>query len=274
MPRRLTEALLANKTAALAYETLEDKNGRLPLLAPMSAVAGDVAITVGSYHLAKVHGGRGTLLGEVLGTRHGKVVVLGDGVVGRHAARTADALGAATFIAGRHPERVEGLQHDTSERVSFFLSSPEAIVAHLQDADLVVGAVLLRAARAPWVVSESMVKAMQPGAVIVDVSIDQGGCIETSRPTSHSDPVYEKHGVIHYCVPNMPGAYPRTSTLALTAATLPYVCRLADRGMEAVSGDPGFAKAVNTCNGYLTCKPVAEALDLLDRYRGIEDLGL
>ncbi len=274
VPRSLTEALLANKTAALAYETLEDSRGGLPLLAPMSAVAGDVAITMGSYYLAKAHGGRGTLLGKVLGARHGKVVVLGDGVVGRHAARTADALGATTYIAGRHPERLEGLKHDTSDRVNFFLSSPEAIAGHLHDADLVVGAVLLRAARAPWVVSEAMVKAMPPGAVVVDVSIDQGGCIETSRPTSHSDPVYAKHGVIHYCVPNMPGAYPRTSTLALTTATMPYVCRLADRGLAAVRGDPGFARAVHTCNGYLSRKPVAEALGLMDSYRATEDLGL
>ena len=268
-PRGLAEALLAKRTSALAYETLEDARGRLPLLAPMSAVAGNMAVTVGSYYLARFNGGRGTQLGSVLGTRHGKVVVIGDGVVGRHAARTAAAMGAHTYIGG-YEERLPEIRAEISDSVDFFLSSAENIAMHLSDADLVVGAVLVTGARAPRVVTEEMVKGMPRGSVIVDVSIDQGGCIETSRPTSHSAPVFERHGVIHYCVTNMPGAYPRTSTLALNSATLPYVLRLADRGLSALRGDTGFAKALNTYQGYITCRPVAEALGLEDRYRPLK----
>jgi len=226
--RRLTETLLARGTTAIAYETLEDEAGRLPLLAPMSAVAGNMATSMGSYYLARFNGGKGVQLGCVLGSCHGKVVVIGDGVVGRHAARVADSMGAAVFLAGRKPEREPQLKKAISPRMQFFLSTPDRIGRHLEEADLVIGAVLRHGAKAPHVVTEPMVKAMQPGSVAVDVSIDQGGCIETSRPTSHGAPVYERFGVIHYCVANMPGAYPRTSTLALTTATLPYALQLAD----------------------------------------------
>ena len=267
VPKTLTEALLKKKTTAIAYETLEDDGGRLPLLAPMSAVAGNMAVSVGSYYLAKFNQGNGVQLGSVLGTRYGKVVVLGDGVVGRHAAMTADGMGANVFIFGRHEDRVPQLKKEISENMRFVLSTRENISEHLKDADLVVGAVLLRGARAPYLVTEEMVKGMQPGSVIADVSIDQGGCIETARPTSHSDPVYEKHGVIHYCVTNMPGAYPRTSTIALTSATLPYAVKLANRELSALREDGGFAKALNTYKGYVTCKPVAESLDLMSQFK-------
>ncbi len=270
--KTLTEALLDTKTAAVAYETIEDDRGRLPLLAPMSAVAGNMAVTMGSYYLAKFNKGKGMQLGTVLGTRHGKVVVIGDGVVGRHSAKTADGMGANVFIVGRHKERVPKLKEEISDNITFVESTPQNIARELEDADLVVGAVLLHGARAPHLVTEAMVKRMQPGSVIVDVSIDQGGCIETARPTSHSDPVYEQHGVIHYCVTNMPGAYPRTSIIALTTRTLPYALRLANHGVQVLRDDRGFGKGLNTYRGYITYKPVAEDLDLMERYKAFTDL--
>ena len=265
--RSLTDALLAHRTTAVAYETVEDTGGRLPLLAPMSAVAGNMSITIGSYYLARFNGGRGTQLGTVLGERHGKVVIIGDGVVGTHAAQVAAGLGTEVMVFGRNPEHEQALRAAIPPEIQFRLSTPEHIAAELPDADLVVGAVLLRGDRAPHVVSEAMVRSMPPGSVIVDVSIDQGGCIATSRPTSHSDPVFAQHGVIHYCVTNMPGAYPRTSTVALTHATLPYVLELAEHGLDAARRDPGLGKGINTHDGLLTCEPVARALDLMDRYR-------
>jgi alanine dehydrogenase len=264
--RSLTEALLARGTTAVAYETVEDAAGKLPLLAPMSAVAGNMAVTIGNQYLAKVNGGKGVLLGRVFGARSGNVVVLGDGVVGQHAARAADALGAEVHVAGLHPSRAAELERATSADVRFFLSEPAAISDHLSNADVVVGAVLLRGSRAPRIVTEAMVRAMQPGSVIVDVSIDQGGCVETSHPTSHADPVFVVHGVTHYCVANMPGAYPRTSTIALTEATLPYVLRLAEDGVEALRRDAGFAKGLSTFGGRVTSEAVASALGLTGSY--------
>ena len=270
--RSLTEALLENKTTAVAYETVEDADGKLPLLAPMSAVAGNMAVLMGSYYLARFNDGKGMQLGTVLGLRYGKVVVIGDGTVGRHAAKTADGMGANVFIVGRRPERVPQLKQEVSRDIRFVLSKPENISRHLEDADLVVGAVLLRGARVPYIVTEEMVKGMEPGSVVVDVSIDQGGCIETSRPTSHSHPVFEKHGVIHYCVTNMPGAFPKTSTIALTTATLPYALKLADQGLDALRSDKGFGKGVNTHQGYVAYKPVAEALDLMPQFKKFSDI--
>ena len=270
--KSLTEALMARKTTAIAYETLEDEDGRLPLLAPMSAIAGNMATLMGSYYLAGFNHGKGVQLGCVLGSCHGKVVVIGDGVVGQHAARVAAGMGASVFLVGRNRERAPRLKKNVSEKMHFLLSNPDDIGHHVQDADLVIGAVLLHGAKAPHVVTEPMVKSMQPGSVIVDVSIDQGGCIETSHPTSHLAPVYERHGVIHYCVTNMPGAYPRTATIALTAATLPYAMKLAERGLVALQNDEGFKKAVNTCRGYVTYRPVAEGMDLMSRYKKLSQL--
>jgi len=263
----LTAALLAHKTTAIAYETVEDNQGKLPLLAPMSAVAGNMAATMGNYYLARFNNGKGMLLSRIFGERFGKIVIVGDGVVGRHCARVADSMGANVYIVGRHPDRLPELQDDISGDIRFVLSTPENIAAELTDADLVVGAVLRRGARAPHVVTETMVQAMQPGSVIVDVSIDQGGCVETSRPTTHDMPVFEKHDVIHYCVANMPGAYPRLSTLALTSATQPYVLRLAESGLEALRTDRGFAPGVNTHDGHISCRAVAEAHNLMSRFR-------
>lgn len=263
---RLTETLLAQGATAVAYETVEDAQGQLPLLAPMSGVAGNIAVTMGSYYLARFNKGKGMLLGKVVARRYGKVMVLGDGVVGIHAARAADAIGANVYLFGRHPEREAALRQAVSQDITFVLSTAENVAEHMCDTDLLVGGVLRRGARAPKVVTEEMVQSMQPGSVIVDVSIDQGGCIETARATSHSKPVYIEHGVIHYCVPNMPGAYPRTSTMALTEATLPYVVKLADKGLDALREDQGFGKGVNTHRGRVCYRPVAEDLGLIDRY--------
>ena len=264
----LTRALLDSGTTAIAYETVENARGQLPLLAPMSAVAGNMAITMGAYHLARPAGGRGLLPGSLFDQRFGKVVVIGDGVVGRHSARAAARLGANTLVLGRGRISQAELADFIQAEFQLRLSTPENIAREIADADLVVGAVLVRGARAPWVVSEAMIRAMPPGAVIVDVSIDQGGCVETSRPTTHQDPVFERHGVLHYCVANMPGAYPRLSTLALSTATLPYIHRLADQGLAALRADPGFARGLNVIDGQVVCRPVAEALGLMDAYAG------
>ena len=270
--RELTEVLLQSGTTAVAYETVEDSEGRLPLLAPMSAVAGNMAVTVGSYYLARINGGRGVQLGRVLGKKNGRVLIVGDGVVGRHAAAVAAAMGAEVQMAGRHPERQGLLQQEISPSLGYLPSTPERLTAELPEIDLLVGAVLRPGARAPYLVSEEMVKSMPQGSVIVDVSIDQGGCVATSRPTSHSDPVFEKHGVIHYCVTNMPGAYPRTATVALTSATLPYVVRLAENGMEAMSSREGLGRGVNTHKGWITYRQVAEDLGMQERYRPLTEL--
>ena len=267
-PRALTEALLRSRTTAVAYETVEDERGRLPLLAPMSAIAGAMAPLVGAYYLAKFNGGRGTLLGRVLGARHGKVVIVGDGVVGRHGFDAARALGAAVVVLGLSPQAA-ALFGSADGSTRYLLSTPENLGRELPDADLLIGSVLRRGERAPHVVTAEMVRTMPAGSVIVDVSIDQGGCVETSRPTSHSHPVFVAHGVTHYCVTNMPGAYPRTSTIALTDATLPYAIALADRGLAAAQSDLGLAKGVNTCAGHVTYPAVARALGLVDRYADV-----
>jgi len=270
-PRSLTEILLERRTTAVAYETLEDKSGRLPILAPMSAVAGNMAALVGAYYLAEFNGGKGVQLGKVLGTRHGRVLIVGDGVVAFHAAQTAWGLGARVSVAGLSEAKGELMRREIAADLEFFVSGPDAVARRVLEADLVVGAVLRHGAKADYVVTEDMVGSMQPGSVIVDVSIDQGGCVETSRPTTHSEPVYEKRGVIHYCVTNMPGAYPRTSTLALIEASFPYVLRLANQGLAAFRDDSGLAKAVNTYQGYLTCRPVAETFGLTERYRAFSE---
>ncbi len=268
----LTEALLRSGTTAIAYETLEDGAGGLPLLAPMSAVAGNMAVQMGSHYLAKHYGGKGMMLGEVLGERFGRVLIIGDGVVGRHAAATAWGQGARVTVASLFPENGLRLRQAIAEGIALIPSTAESIAAALPETDLLVGAVLLHGARAQHVVTEEMIKLLAPGSVAVDVSIDQGGCIETARPTTHDDPVYTVHGVLHYCVSNMPGAYPRTSTLALTQATLPFARRLADQGLAACDADAGFAKAVNTHQGYICCRPVALAYGAEASYRPFSEL--
>lgn len=263
----LTDALLAARTTAIAYETVEDQNGKFPLLAPMSAIAGNMAATIGAYYLAKFNQGKGVQLGRVLGERHGQVVVIGNGVVGLHAASTAYGMGANVIILGRDVVKFAKLEKVALDEIRFVESTPYSIAQYVADADLLIGAVLLPGATAPHLVSEEMVKTMQPGSVIVDVAIDQGGCIETSHVTSHSDPVFIKHDVIHYCVSNMPGAYPRTSTIALTDATLPYVLKLANQGHDSLKDDKAFAAGVNTYQGHITCKPVAESLGKSGLYK-------
>jgi alanine dehydrogenase len=268
----LTEALLASRTTGIGYETVRDAAGHLPLLAPMSAIAGNMAVAVGAWYLAKPHGGIGVQLGRVLGEAHGRVLVVGDGVVGQHAAASAAALGAEVIVYGIDADHGAALLKQLPANVSWRLSMPEAIAAELAQADLLIGAVLLPGARAPHVVSADMVRRMRPGTVIVDVSIDQGGCVETAHPTSHSDPVYPVHGVIHYCVTNMPGAYPRTATVALTQATLPYLKTLAVGGRAALLSDPALGAGVNTLDGYVTYRAAAEALGLLARHRPLAQL--
>jgi len=268
--RALTLELLKKGTTAIAYETLEDAQGRLPILAPMSAVAGNMATLMGCYYLAGFNQGKGMQLGKVLGKRHGKVVVIGDGVVGQHAAQVACGMGANVFVAGIDPEFMQKIKTTVLPDASFFLSTPDNIAAHLVDADLAVGAILCRGANAPKVISEAMIASMEKGSVVVDVSIDQGGCTETSRPTTHSDPVFIKHGVVHYCVTNMPGAYPKTSTIALVDATLPYIVKIADNGKESLMRDKQLVTAVNVLDGAITCKAVAEGLGMLDKYAAID----
>jgi alanine dehydrogenase len=270
--KALTETLLDRRTTAIAYETVEDADGRLPLLAPMSGVAGNMALTMGNHYLARPNGGKGTLLGRVGAHRYGKVMVIGDGTVGRHAARAAVGMGANVHLFGRNLAREADLKEAVSEDINFVLSNAANIALHVRDTDLLVGAVLRRGGRAPELVTEAMVQSMQPGSVVVDVSIDQGGCVATARPTSHSAPVYTEHGVIHYCVPNMPGAYPRTSTIALTDATLPYVVALAEKGLEALREDEHFARGVNTHHGHICYRPVAEDLGLMHRYEDFSKL--
>lgn len=267
----LTEALLKANTTAIAYETVKNEQGKLPLLAPMSGVAGNMAVSIGGYYLAKFNGGKGVQLGSVLGKRSGKVMVIGDGNVGQHAGMTAYGMGANVYIIGRNKAKFEKSGFAKIDAVKFIESSPDNIAECIRDTDLLVGAVLVAGAKAPHVVSEEMVKTMQAGSVIVDVSIDQGGCIETSHPTSHSEPVYVKHDVIHYCVTNMPGAYPRTSTIALTDATLPYVLKLANKGLSALHEDSGFAQGVNTYQGRITCKAVATGLKQEDLFTTFSD---
>jgi alanine dehydrogenase len=267
----LTDALLASKTTAVAYETIEDERGRLPLLAPMSAVAGSMAPLIGAYYLTKLNSGRGVLLGEILGQRHGNVVIAGDGVVGQHAARVAAGIGAHVLVFGADPSRRAEIDA-LGPHVQYAVSEPEPLAASLEDADLFIGATLIKGARAQHLVTDAMVRRMPAGSVIVDVSIDQGGCVETSRPTTHSHPTFVVHGVIHYCVTNMPGAYPRTATVALTRATLPYIERLASDGFAALAADARFGQGVNTHAGFITYEPVATSLDRRTSYRALRTL--
>jgi alanine dehydrogenase len=245
----LTRVLLDRNVTGLAYETLE-KDGRLPLLAPMSEVAGRMAPLMASYYLQKFKGGSGILPTGVSGVRPGKIVILGAGVVGANAARVAIGLGMETVVINRDPAGLRRIDEQFKGRVRTLPLSAHAVEEEIRDADIVIGAVLVPGGRTPILITREMLKTMKRGSVIVDVSVDQGGCIETSHPTTHDDPVFEVEGIIHYCVANMPGAYPRTSTLALTNATLPYVKLLANKGIEkAIQEDPAIRSALNTYQG-------------------------
>src|SRR4051812_30625017 len=256
----LTRALAESGVTAVAYETVETDNRALPLLAPMSEVAGRLAAQAGAYFLEKPLGGRGLLLGAVPGVAPGRVVIIGGGIVGYNAAVIALGLGAQVTILERSIDRMRYLEEILSGRVTLLMSSSLQVAASVEEADLVIGAVLIPGAVAPKLVTREMISGMKEGAVVVDVAIDQGGCFETSHATTHADPVYVVDGVTHYCVANMPGAVPITSTKALTNATLPYVEAIADKGLpEAVAGDPALAKGVNVIDGKLTYAAVAEA---------------
>jgi alanine dehydrogenase len=256
--RKLTEALLKSGVTAIAYETVS-RNQRLPLLEPMSEIAGRMSVIVGGHFLAKPHGGKGVLLGGVPGVLPGKVVVLGGGTSGVNAARMATGLGADVTILEVDVERMRFL--DITMTSTHTLYSSEAhLIELLPMVDLLIGAVLVPGARAPKLVSRAMLQQMKPGSVFVDIAIDQGGCSETSKPTTHDDPVFVEEGVLHYCVTNMPGAYARTATQALTNVTYPYIEALAEHGLaEACRKFPGLAQGVNVSGGKLTCQAVAQA---------------
>jgi alanine dehydrogenase len=256
----LTQELLKRKVTGIAYETITDRRGTLPLLTPMSEVAGRMAIQVGAHYLEKMSGGRGILLGGVPGVPAARVVIIGGGVVGTNAAKIAVGMGAHVTIIDNNLDRLRELDDIFLSKISTLASSAYMIQDAISQADLIVGAVLVPGAAAPKLVTKNMLKEVPNGAVIVDVAVDQGGCIETTHPTTHSNPTYYVEGVLHYCVANMPGAVPRTSTFALTNATLPYALKLANRGfLEAIANDAGLKEGVNTYGGHCTYEAVASA---------------
>jgi alanine dehydrogenase len=255
-----TDALLANRVTGIAYETVQLADGSLPLLAPMSEVAGRLAPQVGAYHLMRQGGGYGALLGGVPGTHASKVVVIGAGVSGQHATQIAAGMGAQVTVLDKNVARLRQLDALYRGRIQTVASNAYEVERAVLDADLVIGAVLLPGAKAPKLVSNDLVKRMKPGSVLVDIAIDQGGCFEDSHPTTHADPVYRVHNSVFYCVANMPGAVPHTSTYALTNVTLPYAVELANRGWrDALRADAALAGGLNTHDGRLTNAPVAAA---------------
>jgi alanine dehydrogenase len=259
----LTQAIIDSESIAIAYETVEQKNGSLPLLTPMSEVAGKMAIQEGAKYLEKTYGGYGILLSGVPGVSPGIVLIIGGGIVGTNAAKVACGLGAKVYLLDNNLERLRYLSDIMPPNCFLLMSSPATIRRLLKEADLVIGAVLITGAVAPKLISRDMLKLMKKGSVIVDVSIDQGGCVETAKPTTHDDPIYEVDGVIHYCVANMPGAVSYTSTKALTNATLPYALEIADKGyIKAAKENPEIAKGINVFKGKVTHKGVAEAFDM------------
>jgi alanine dehydrogenase len=269
--KRLTTELLNRKVTGIAYETITDRRGGLPLLTPMSEVAGRMAIQVGAHYLEKMSGGRGILLGGVPGVPAARVVIIGGGVVGTNAAKIAVGMGAHVTIIDNNLDRLRELDDIFLSKISTLASSAYMIHDAISEADLIVGAVLVPGASAPKLVTRNMLKDVPNGAVIVDVAVDQGGCIETTHPTTHSDPTYYVEGVLHYCVANMPGAVPRTSTFALTNATLPYAVKLANKGFfEAISSDLGLKAGVNTYASHCTYQAVAVSQGL--EYTPIDEL--
>jgi alanine dehydrogenase len=255
-----TKDLIASGAICIAYETVTDSTGALPLLKPMSQVAGRMSVHAGASALEKAHGGRGVLLGGVPGVHPGKVTVLGGGVVGFHAAQMAVGMQADVTILDKSPTALERLSNHFGAQARVLYSNKAAVEYHVAEADLVIGAVLVPGASAPKLVTREMLSIMQPGAVLVDVAIDQGGCFETSKPTTHADPTYVVDGIVHYCVANMPGAVARTSTYALNNATLPFTLALARKGWkQALADDAHLRNGLNVAAGKVTCEPVAEA---------------
>ncbi|MUK86846.1 alanine dehydrogenase [Ornithinibacillus sp. L9] len=257
----LTKALIENKVVGIAYETVQLPNGGLPLLTPMSEVAGRMAAQIGAQFLEKSKGGKGVLLGGIPGVKRSKVTIIGGGVVGMNAAKIAIGLGANVTIIDLNPERLRELEDIFGSSINTIMSNPMNIADSIADSDLVIGAVLIPGARAPRLVNEEMVQAMTEGSVIVDVAIDQGGIFETvDRITTHDNPTYTKHGVLHYSVANMPGAVPRTSTIGLTNVTVPYALQIANKGYKQACLDNGsLLKGINTIEGYVTYQAVADA---------------
>lgn len=263
---KLTKVLCERKVKAIAYETIQLDDGSLPLLTPMSEVAGRMATQVGAFYLQKDHGGKGILLGGVTGVKRGKVTIIGGGVVGINAAKMAVGLGADVTILDVNMARLEYLDDIFQGRIHTLFSNAQNIESSVKDSDLVVGGVLVTGHKAPVLVTKAMIEQMSQGSVVVDVAVDQGGCIETCKPTSHTHPTYEVNGVIHYCVPNMPGVVARTSTYALTNATLKYASMLAQMGVEdAIAKDRHLFKGLNVYNGFVAYEPVAR--DLKMEYR-------
>ena len=261
--RELTEAMMKSRGVCIAYETVQLDDGSLPLLIPMSEVAGRMATINGAYYLQKTKGGKGKLICGVPGVRPAKVLVLGGGIVGQAAARVAAGMGADVVIADISLPLLRKLSVEMPPNVNTIYSSKHNIKRELRDVDIVVGSVLIPGDKAPHLITRDMLKLMEPGTVLVDVAIDQGGCFETSRPTTHSEPVYEVDGIVHYAVANIPGAVPNTSTIALTNATLRYAIALADKGWEkACEDDPALAKGLNIVDGKITFKPVADVFGL------------
>src|ERR1700742_1228400 len=266
----LTDILLKKGVSGIAYETVKDRAGTLPLLTPMSEVAGRLSVQVGAAYLEKEHGGRGVLLGGVPGVPPGNVCIIGGGIVGTNAAKIAVGMGAKVTLLDLSLNRLRELDDIFNGKLFTLASNSYNVERAVCEADLVIGGVLIPGAAAPKIVTKEMVAKMRKGAVIVDVAIDQGGCIETAKPTTHSNPAYEVNGVVHYCVTNMPAAVPNTSTLALTNATFPYVLRLAKHGAkQAIREDDGIRDGVNTWEGILTCEPVAQSQD--KPYRPVRD---
>ncbi len=269
--KRLTDQLLKRKVTGIAYETITDRRGGLPLLTPMSEVAGRMAIQVGAHYLEKMSGGRGILLGGVPGVPAARVVIIGGGVVGTNAAKIAVGMGAHVTIIDNNLDRLRELDDIFLSKISTLASSAYMIHDAVSQADLIIGAVLVPGASAPRLVTRGMLKDVPNGAVIVDVAVDQGGCIETTHPTTHSDPTYYVEGVLHYCVANMPGAVPRTSTFALTNATLPYTLKLANKGFfDAIASDAGLKAGVNSYAGRCTYEGVAASQGL--EYTPLDEL--
>jgi len=261
--RQLTDAMIKSKCIAIAYETVQNASGSLPLLEPMSEVAGRMSIQVGAKHLEKVYGGKGILLGGVPGVKPGNVVILGGGIVGINAATIAAGFGARVSILDINLDRMRYLNEVMPKNVITIMSNPANVRSAISEADLVIGAVLIPGAKAPSLITRDMLKLMRPGSVIVDVAVDQGGCVETIKPTTHENPTYEIDGVIHYGVANIPGAVPMTSTRALTNATLPYALQIANNGFEDVcEKNHALAKGVNIVSGRITHQAVASAFGL------------
>ncbi|MGP4062109.1 alanine dehydrogenase [Halobacillus sp. H74] len=262
--KELTKALEQKKVVAIAYETVQSNDGHLPLLTPMSEVAGRMAAQKGAQFLERTHGGKGILLGGIPGVKRGKVTIIGGGVVGTNAAKIAIGLGADVTIIDLNPERLRQLDDIFGTSVNTLMSNPLNLSEAVKESDLVIGAVLIPGAKAPKLVTEEMVKGMSKGSVIVDVAVDQGGVVETiDHVTTHDDPTYVKHGIVHYAVGNMPGAVPRTSTVGLTNVTIPFAVQIANKGFEKACFDqPSLLKGVNTVNGHVTYKQVAEAHDM------------